>query len=416
MEETILTTVPPYFIHFGCWNNGGCPKDNNLTRVLHNINSLQPRPAFLSICGDNYYPTTIKTKETKIIDGVKIEKEKKKKFLDLDDLKSGFDCLPPDLPIYMTYGNHDFETNLILKPLIDGKEHIETDCQLIKQEISIIEQTSNIHLNLYNERIFNTYTKLLFLDTTIYDDDDATDPNVIKCYSNIILDGHPMVADVNEIREKQLAYIRAFVESIETDTNITNVVIIGHHPLIQFKYKNDMKLINLSQLLNRILYYEIYDKMKSRNITYYYLCADLHQFQPGNIVLHDNMNIKQYIVGTGGATKDPLHKELLLSTITTPLASIDPHISYNMTATDIEQASDDAGYLKCISHNTTIEFVFIKVPLSSSSSGGNNKTRQTKRIQTKRRQTKRRQTKRRQTKRRQTKRRQTKRRQTKLKN
>lgn len=54
------------FIHFGCWNEGGVHQDeskNSLTRVMELLNEVcenEPKPDFISIAGDNYYPNVIK--------------------------------------------------------------------------------------------------------------------------------------------------------------------------------------------------------------------------------------------------------------------------------------------------------------------------------------------------------------------
>lgn len=42
------------FIHFGCWNKGGCLTPNKLSQVMNHLESEYP--LFLSVCGDNYYP------------------------------------------------------------------------------------------------------------------------------------------------------------------------------------------------------------------------------------------------------------------------------------------------------------------------------------------------------------------------
>ena len=47
------------FIHFGCWNNGGCQPDttNDLWRVMKRLKEFVPKPSFIVVAGDNYYPT-----------------------------------------------------------------------------------------------------------------------------------------------------------------------------------------------------------------------------------------------------------------------------------------------------------------------------------------------------------------------
>ena len=59
----------PYFIQFGCWNNGGCDetKTNGLTNVTRSLS--RKTPEFIVISGDNYYPPkeTIEGKKKNIL-------------------------------------------------------------------------------------------------------------------------------------------------------------------------------------------------------------------------------------------------------------------------------------------------------------------------------------------------------------
>ena len=56
----------PKFIHFGCWNKGGCYLDkpskgwNDLSSVMRNLREVSEshyKPEFVVVAGDNYYPT-----------------------------------------------------------------------------------------------------------------------------------------------------------------------------------------------------------------------------------------------------------------------------------------------------------------------------------------------------------------------
>ena len=377
-----LNNPSPYFVHFGCWNNGGCPDNNDVTRVLEKVKSLQPPPDFLSVCGDNYYPTKIKD----------IQTSSTKKYLDIDKLRSGFECLPTNMPIYMTYGNHDFETNLIQ----NDTEIVETDCQLTKNELSIVETKPNVHLNLFQQTVFNQNTQLLFLDTTIYDDEDGQNledlSEFIHCYNNVkdsnaqslITNNQTINNTIHNIREKQQMFIRSVVSSVVENNNISNFVIIGHHPLALFKYKKQkMIFIVLSQMLNALLYDEIYIKLSERNINYFYLCADLHQYQPGNIIIKDNMHIRQYIVGTGGTILDNLIRESLFKNVMTK-----GNIQYSMTEIDINNALEQHGFLTCVASGTNINFDFVRVePLKGGKKQTIKKYNKTRKIKNKKNKT-----------------------------
>ena len=321
-----------YFIHFGCWNNGGCPKENDLTKVLNAINKLTTKPDFLTVCGDNYYPTVVKTNKDK------------KKYLKNEDLQSGFQCLPNDIPIYMTYGNHDFETGLFI-----NENDRENNCTLTKDEIFMVSnEFSNINLKLFQSISFNDNTLILLIDTTIYDEDSIDE--YINCYSQV----DAKYSSIDVIKNEQLKFIEMFANKVKTNNNVKNVIIVGHHPLAQFKMKKDSLMFYvLSNELNDLLYNTLF--LEERNLNYYYLCADLHQYQSGTVTIN-NMTIKQYIVGTAGAKKDSLNKDLLF---TTP-QSLD-NLQYFMDETDRESSSNKNGYLKCQHNGVNMLFEFIEV-------------------------------------------------------
>jgi hypothetical protein len=345
-----------YFIHFGCWNKGRCPENNDLTRVLSKINSLTEKPQFLSICGDNYYPF----------------KEAKKKYLILEELLSGFKCLPSDIPIYMTYGNHDFETNLYINDVL------EQSCTLTKTEIDIVNQEfQNIHLRLFQSTFFGANTKLLFLDTTIYNDNDIAEYE--QCYKEV--DGK--YNSSNDVKQDQLEFIRSFVDSI--DSSITNLIIIGHHPIANYKYKKEkMFFLTLNSDFNDILFNIIYSPLKEKgiNLNYFYLCADLHQYQPGNIVINDEMRIKQYIVGTGGAEKDQIIKALIPREPSTL-----GNLQYSMNDEDLAKSDMKNGFLKCTANGPELVFEFVEVTLDVGV-GGKRKTKKRRKVNKKTRKNK----------------------------
>jgi hypothetical protein len=334
------TSTSNFFIHFGCWNNGGCPKNNDLTNVLDSIKSLSDKPQFLSICGDNYYPNT--TKIT-LANG----KELKKKQFNYDELLSGFKCLPTDLPIYMTYGNHDFETNLFIT-----ENEQENTCTLTQNEISIVkEQFPNIHLELFQSILFQTNTLLLFLDTTIYDNDDIE--KYKDCYKTV----DSAYSSVEAVKNRQVQYIEGVINDVVANPNITNIVIVGHHPIAQFKLKKEkMRFFILNAEFNDLLFDKVFLPLESRNVEFFYLCADLHQYQCGDVTINGKMKLRQYIVGTGGAKKDPIVKEDISRV---PVRQ--DNVEYFMSEEDISNSMKANGFLKCVAVGDKMVFDFIRV-------------------------------------------------------
>lgn len=355
-----------YFIHFGCWNNENCYKNNALSKVVSKISKLPEKPKlkFLSVCGDNYYPPKEKSK-----DG-----SKKKSYIKAN-LISGFQCLrnsvSKKIPIYMTYGNHDFEMD-------SNFENIDDNCTITNDQIKF-SKLYDIKLELWQEVDFNTNTKLIFIDTSIYDNNKICE--YIKCYKSV-KDIHK---SIDIIRNQQNDFIKNIVENIKQNLDINNIIIAGHHPLAYLKVKDkskyktkdttkdttkdkskdkskDLKFEILNTELNNLLFNDIYLQLKNRsNMNYYYLCADLHQYQSGNIEItnsinSDSMNIKQYIVGTGGAELYPYDSTLIIPNNEYK----QDNIKYKMNKDDITNSCSEYGFLKCIQNNNNINFEFIK--------------------------------------------------------
>src|SRR5258706_2328762 len=124
------------FIHFGCWNQGFCDKKNSDNSISKVMKLLQNKVDgvdgvdFIVVAGDNYYPKKI------------VEDVRKKKIIEPWNLKSGFDCLPDKIQIYMLLGNHDIETNTSTKNVLYIKDQNESDqkseegnCFILNKEI-----------------------------------------------------------------------------------------------------------------------------------------------------------------------------------------------------------------------------------------------------------------------------------------
>jgi hypothetical protein len=351
------------FIHFGCWNKGYCDinqtvNQSSLTQVMKKLNeiSINPvtKPDFILVAGDNYYP------EKKNQKGIG-----KVKRLYVENLESGFDCLPKNIESNVILGNHDLETNVYLES--DILTNNPNDCNIIDTEINFSDNNPNIKLKLFNSKIIsNTKTLILMIDSTIYH---ADSNDYLECYKKIlkktieISDISANSLTIEDIKNLQKKYVEYKIdECIQT---VKNVVIVAHHPITCYKYKQIVKEIKKDELpiqlpqqenhvkdtsivhediqinptvninataeeevveeikhkiflvdtpgfgLTDLLYNSIYSKLNN-NVNYYYLCADLHLYQYGTIYIKPNsiedeklsMIIKQYIVGTGGTDTD----------------------------------------------------------------------------------------------------------------
>jgi hypothetical protein len=323
----------PYFIQFGCWNNGGCDetKNNGLTNVTRSLRSKTPE--FIVISGDNYYPP----KET-------IEGKKRKYFVE-NDFLSGFNCLPKNIPIYMNYGNHDYETGLIMD---NGTK--ENNCELIKRQQLYVSENPNIRLDLFRAIEFSVSTKVIMIDTTIYDNEEFD--SCYECYRGFV-DSDDKTIIQTRVKLEQSKFINNVTTEINTNSSIQNVVIVGHHPLMGFKIKEKKGAEIIETLysadLIEFIYNKIFNQINNPNIKYYYLCADLHQYQSGNVSINDKMTIKQYIVGTGGAKLDKYDKNLIISSHNSSYNKTTNDIisTYQMSNEHLENSTAENGFLIC---------------------------------------------------------------------
>jgi hypothetical protein len=367
------------FIHFGCWNNTNTKSKNGkekpigcIVSVMDTLNNylreIEKKPNFMVIAGDNYYPD----KYTKINDeGV----ETKVKIIYPDKMADGFNLLPNDLPIHMILGNHDLETNGKKSSLFINNDTVleNSDCAIIKIEKDIISQKPNIYYNLFYSKYLKNNTLLLMLDTSMYSDDIK---KYMPCYNVFLGRNFETPQDLIDFQNTQI------YETIrEYSGRINNIIIIGHHPISGYKFKSEsiekgkvapahIELLSDIIQFNTVLK-EIYKIAGGNSVNYYYLCADLHMYQEGNIELTIDdsiMNIKQYIVGTGGTKLD----EIIPNDMTLPTK---PGINYTMNR--FEKA---CGFLECTIDESGIIFTPILLPqqLGGRKTKKNRKSRKTK--------------------------------------
>lgn len=359
----------PKFIHFGCWNKGGCflndntEQTNGLTNVMRLLNDIVTTDSyeFISVAGDNYYPTKIKSGDIST------------KIFDEQELKSGFDCLPKDIPINVIMGNHDYEKNL--NAYNSNKEIVNIDgCEILDTEYKLnAEINPNINTKVFDFKVLDNKTKILMIDTTIYDDN-YIDQN-IDCYfkhpelKHLISEGDDLNSKVIKVRERQRKHI---IENLSNINDQDNLIIIGHHPITGFKYKKGkVELIDSpGKPFIDMLYNTIHLELKNKHLNYYYLCADLHQYQIGNISIGttdtepiNNMLIKQYIVGTGGADLDPYELPVIQQKQErlNNLEFDNFIIKYLITEEEVTLSEQGYGILECDSNDSgELFFKFIK--------------------------------------------------------
>ena len=307
------------FIHFGCWNYNKCDSSNlaepvtqedyNVTKVMKTIKKYiersDPVPDFLTVAGDNYY--FVKKKKVGV-------KEKEKEFSP-EFLLSGFNCLPKDIKKFVLIGNHDLEN--IENPLKDP------DCSILEiQQKFASDASNNVELDIDRKgpimhHVLDESTIVIMLDTTMYETSEKSINKGMKCYQRMFeineldVPDNVAVEKIKVMRENQKQRLGQYISSLNAET-IKNIIVVGHHPLFNLKTKKDddsgkiKTKEEVMPLLNELYYESIYSPLQTVNsdIKYFYLCADLHQYQTGTVTItaesKPSLLIHQYIVGTGG--------------------------------------------------------------------------------------------------------------------
>ena len=372
--EKATAEEPTKFIQFGCWNN--INENGRLKNVMDKLNEYVTtdvtKPDFIVITGDNYYPQketvegeivegeiVVKEKKKETVDGVTEEKKKgteKKKIIKFKDIEYGFQLLPKNIPIYTILGNHDLETidavkqNLFVDEPDKPRRDEDGQCEIVKNQIETISAFSNISYDFFKSVKLANNTLLLMIDTSIYEK--PKDSNkYLPCYKqfaelNPVVLPITNVSTIDTLRAYQFGRIQ---EAIGT-TTFSNIIIAGHHPIQQLKLKekNDKLFTDIEDF--KVVLKDIYRLTKSTtpDIKFYYLCSDLHLYQEGTIHLPvdtDIMNIKQYIVGTGGTELDSMPKGNSENDIYT-----------------VTESKKEFGFLTCDVSGPEPEFKFIPVP------------------------------------------------------
>jgi hypothetical protein len=365
--EKATTEEPTKFIQFGCWNN--INKEGCLEKVMIKLNEYVAdfKQDFIVVTGDNYYPQKEKKKEkdkdkkteTVVKEKKKEKKEKvesepvveKKKIIVLTDIDYGFQLLPKNIPIYTILGNHDLERfdeekkNLFVDGLDASRREENKLCEIVTKQIETISALPNISYEFFKSVKLANNTLLLMIDTSIYEN--ITDSNkYLPCYQkfaelNSVALPIANAETIDTLRAYQLTKIQ---EAIETNT-FSNIIMAGHHPIQQLKLKKEADKIFTDIADFKVVLQEIYRLTSTSK--FYYLCSDLHLYQEGTIHLPVDtgtgiMDIKQYIVGTGGTELDPM-----------PLGNIGNDIYDGITTIN------ECGFLACDVTDSEPRFTFI---------------------------------------------------------
>jgi Icc-related predicted phosphoesterase len=296
----MITPVYDTIVSFGCWNQTHTKEgpSNEIKKVMMKLKETGKDVVLVS--GDNYYPvkTSIKTKAGK-------EKIKK---VNLDQLKEGFEYLKDatqGTPVYMNFGNHDVVSN------DQVTTNSEKECIILETELE--EGNEKFHVGMNHKINYGTHTLILMIDTSIYSKEKEF-KKFSKCYNLLTK------LSQTELIKQQEIFVKSAVEEFQGD----NVIIIGHYPIFYEKEKkmspekqdNWFKSVakeetkRLSVLENSVDFTNLLFELPEKN--YYYLCADYHLFEEGDVIIKKDGKerlIHQYISGTGGTELDPYTKK-----------------------------------------------------------------------------------------------------------
>lgn len=271
------------FIHFGCWNNGGCSETGTnglslMTKKLREYVSSNPIE-FLAVAGDNYYP----------------KKDEEGKHFNKAEFLSGFDCLPKEIKKYLIFGNHDIEDKVI------DETSVPINCKLLDEQKKIVEENNTYEI--FDDVIHKVIgdTLIIMFDSNLYENKE--DKKIIDtCYSQLFAGFvNKTVLKIKDLMSYQNCYIK---DLLTTHLDKKNIIFIGHHPIYSIKNKKENKdAYKLDRFISFIK--QIQTILLEKNI--YYLCADTHLYQEGRVFITPEIEIKQYIVGTGGAEQDKIY-------------------------------------------------------------------------------------------------------------
>ena len=409
--------------------------------VINKIASASHPPDCLIIAGDNYYPHKIEedtskgekspkkeksskkeketSKEEKSSKEEKLPKEEKSskkdkspkeetspkdkskkeknttkvKTIYTELLKNGLLSLPDTTKIYMILGNHDLDRNNKKNLFIDESRPTQgqisqlrpenNECEIIKAELAVLKDKQNVDYLFFKSVLKNDDTLILMIDTSIYEPDKQT--NVyLPCYNEFFKNNtlyedkrfdFPTITNLRLYQRNRI--LKAISQATTGARTIKHIIIVGHHPIYQVKYKvkeeEPIKFTSDIQVDFKPVLIAIYNKLfkiykQLPKTKFYYLCSDLHLYQKGTINIRVSkktdvtMRIEQYIVGTGGTVLDPKLPEATQKNY----INNEEGITY-----DIVEEQQSHGFLECIIDEKK-EPTFQFIPLTELGEGKHN--------------------------------------------
>jgi hypothetical protein len=389
------------FIHFGCWGEENYPETmepkpyiNVIDDISNYVETSKRDIKFVTVAGDNYYPEKTGFSQ-KILNKDELHKIINK----LNDI--------PNIKKYLLWGNHDILDATVDYRDIDRDIHrgkyrdIEVEfeakqCDVLNEQIELIKKKKKENdtkieyfLDVIVDNSFNN-TSIIMIDTTLHSDKFKEEDEINSCYNIGIFNGTFLEKKtIRELREYQFNKI---VEHLRKTDN-KHIIFIGHHPIKSYRYhKKEEKRYGKEKNLIELFQNLIPDLLK-KNI--FYLCADTHIFQESILFINNkdniNINITQYIVGTGGAELDDCDENVDVLDLNDDICN---DLFYNKQMIVMKQQKS-YGYLIC-KYNSNMDMWFFKFKDVISYLGGNYKNKKLKKSKTKKYKIKKKYTKRKQ--------------------
>lgn len=420
-----------------------------ITEMDEYVSRMDVKPSFVAVAGDNYYPKIEEATGTTPKKKYFNESELKSGFACLRDFQQKHKI--PIQVIggnHDTENTLDFEitasaassrrTNTgsatSLRQRRESVAYKKNECLITRTEINMAKSTL-MSFTMFNCHLFGAgnHTLVLMLDSNIYIENMAKLKDCylpllrntvrhlktsrmypaqlnVMAFAETIQDAvadFERAASVETLRSVQLAWVNHILEATTRIGTINNVVIVAHHPLAYHKIKKNKMLFQTGADNDGGAEYlklcrHIYGHFISVQAQFFYSCADLHTYQAGTVVLAATdgasppIRINQQIAGTGGTTLETEYATLQGQTqghggASTTVDGVS--ITYDMSVAihshgflhwrESVKSENGHGGVSSLS----VEFIPIRVRMSTEGSGGTRRRRQRHRRKDNRKQT-----------------------------
>lgn len=256
------------FFHFGCWGLDGCAANKPFSKIISSLMTRSDISLGL-VVGDNVYENN----------GV----------YDKKILYGGVECLKKlRVPILASVGNHDVINCQILKDQIDLTQiKLSNGSMIVDLERSNWIMPHNYYNVVYHLKNFSV--NFINLDTNLFSAPNAN----TDCYQDID-------------RQNKLTKMLEWLTTVLKLNKSKCIILCGHYCLFGLIDVKLVTLLNVGLLLDVLNTHRINSAYTNN---YYYMCADIHNFQYIRFVgkgKYNGLIIHNIIAGIGGGVPDSI--------------------------------------------------------------------------------------------------------------